>query len=87
MIQKYVCCYAQPNILGLSRNRGGGFVLELIERVKVTEEGRGEVERRATVPKVSAEPIVLLGQGEPCKFEMKARGLGLCTPAVTSHLF
>lgn len=59
-------------------------MLELTERVKVTEEGRGEVERRATAPKVSAEPIVLLGQGEPCKFEMKARGLGLC-PFVLDH--
>ena len=42
-----MCCYALPNILGLSRNRGGGFVLELIDRVKETEEGRGELGRQS----------------------------------------
>lgn len=81
-----MCCYAQPNILGLSRNRGGGFVLELI-KLRKQKRAEGKLEDRATAPKVSADRTVVLGQGEPCKFEMKARGLRLRTPAVTSHLF
>lgn len=41
MVLKYGCCYAQHNILEPSKNRGGVFALELVEKVKEVEVGKG----------------------------------------------